>query len=85
MQVLARLRRSKSSVSSFSASSIQPAIGSGVPIVEPLLPPAIISYDDPTRPDLAGNLTQVVYVNFLLIILAILVVILSIWGSHQIK
>jgi hypothetical protein len=32
-----------------------------------------------------GNIKQAVYVNFLLIILAILVVIFSIWGYHRLK
>ena len=56
--------------------------------MEPSSPPAIISYDDPTRPiSMATRQAtfQTVYVNLLLIILAILVVIFSIWGYHQLK
>ena len=50
------------------------------------LPPKLFSYDDPTRPSHWQQLGKpAVYVNVLLIVLAILVVIFSIWGLHQLK
>ena len=50
------------------------------------LPPKLFSYDDPTRPSHWQQPGKpAVYVNVLLIVLAIPVVIFSIWGYHQLK